>query len=80
MPRNVADLRKEYTRAGLSESDVDPDPVEQFRRWFTEAVAAPEIVEVTRRLLDKVRAGELGNPPRGEAPAGSSGTVRTGWL
>lgn len=40
MPRNVADLRKEYTRAGLSESDVDPDPVEQFRRWFDEALEA----------------------------------------
>ena len=40
MPRTVADLRKEYTRAGLSESDVDPDPVEQFRRWFDEALEA----------------------------------------
>ena len=38
--RNVADLRKEYTRAGLQEPDVDPDPVEQFRRWFDEALAA----------------------------------------
>ncbi len=40
MARNVADLRKEYTRAGLSESDVDPEPVEQFRRWFDEALVA----------------------------------------
>ena len=40
MPRTVADLRKEYTRAGLSKSDVDPDPVEQFRRWFDEALEA----------------------------------------
>ncbi len=40
MARNVADLRKEYTRAGLSESDVNPEPVEQFRRWFEEALAA----------------------------------------
>jgi len=40
LARNVADLRKEYTRAGLSESDVDPEPVEQFRRWFEEALAA----------------------------------------
>ncbi len=40
MARNVADLRKEYTRSGLSESDVDPEPVEQFRRWFGEALAA----------------------------------------
>jgi pyridoxamine 5'-phosphate oxidase len=33
-------LRKEYTRAGLHESDADPDPIEQFRRWFAEALAA----------------------------------------
>ncbi len=33
-------LRKEYTRAGLAEADADPDPVEQFRKWFDEALAA----------------------------------------
>jgi pyridoxamine 5'-phosphate oxidase len=37
---HVAGLRHEYTRAGLEESDADPDPVEQFRRWFGEALAA----------------------------------------
>ena len=37
MPRDVADLRKEYTRAGLAESDVAADPIEQFRRWFEAA-------------------------------------------
>ena len=36
----VTDLRKEYARAGLTESGADPDPVEQFRRWFEEALAA----------------------------------------
>ena len=40
MGRKVADLRREYTKAGLHESDLDPDPVEQFRRWFEEALAA----------------------------------------
>ena len=39
MGRSVADLRKEYTRAGLAESDADPDPIEQFRRWFDDALA-----------------------------------------
>ncbi len=33
-------LRKEYTRAGLREADLAPDPIEQFRRWFGEAIAA----------------------------------------
>ena len=40
MPPDVSDLRKEYTRAGLTERDAAPDPVEQFRRWFDEALAA----------------------------------------
>lgn len=37
---HVARLRKEYTRAGLDESHAVGDPVEQFRRWFDEALAA----------------------------------------
>ena len=37
---HVARLRQEYTRAGLRESDADPNPIEQFRRWFDEALAA----------------------------------------
>ena len=40
MPRDVADLRKVYTRAGLAESDVAADPIEQFRRWFDAALDA----------------------------------------
>lgn len=34
------DLRQEYMRASLDETDVAPDPFEQFKRWFDEAVAA----------------------------------------
>lgn len=37
---NIADLRQEYMRARLDESDVAPDPIAQFRRWFDEAVQA----------------------------------------
>ncbi|MDP8950129.1 MAG: pyridoxamine 5'-phosphate oxidase [Actinomycetota bacterium] len=37
---SLSDLRKEYTRTGLDESDADPDPIEQFRKWFDEALAA----------------------------------------
>jgi pyridoxamine 5'-phosphate oxidase len=33
-------LRKEYTRAGLVEADVDPDPVVQFHRWFEKVIEA----------------------------------------
>ncbi|GIZ53186.1 pyridoxamine 5'-phosphate oxidase [Noviherbaspirillum aridicola] len=37
---SIADIRKEYSRASLSEEDVAADPVEQFSKWFAEAVAA----------------------------------------
>ncbi len=37
---NVADMRKEYTQQGLSEHDVSQDPIEQFQRWFAQALAA----------------------------------------
>jgi pyridoxamine 5'-phosphate oxidase len=36
----LADLRKEYSLAGLSEKDVARDPYRQFEKWFQEAEAA----------------------------------------
>ena len=36
----LADLRKEYSLAGLSEKDVAKDPFRQFEKWFQEAEAA----------------------------------------
>jgi pyridoxamine 5'-phosphate oxidase len=35
---NIADLRQEYMRAGLSEADAERDPLRQFERWLEEAV------------------------------------------
>jgi pyridoxamine 5'-phosphate oxidase len=47
----LAELRQEYTGAGLDESDLAADPVEQFRRWFAVwrevAVGEPNAVVVT---------------------------------
>ncbi|QJD79628.1 pyridoxamine 5'-phosphate oxidase [Spirosoma rhododendri] len=40
MTASISDLRKEYTRQGLDLSDVLPDPVAQFRRWFDAALQA----------------------------------------
>jgi pyridoxamine 5'-phosphate oxidase len=40
LPRPVAELRKEYTRSGLHESDAALDPIDQFREWFEEALNA----------------------------------------
>jgi pyridoxamine 5'-phosphate oxidase len=36
----VADLRKEYTQAGLSEADVQDTPMAQFGVWFQQALDA----------------------------------------
>jgi pyridoxamine 5'-phosphate oxidase len=35
---NIADLRVAYTKAGLLESDLHSDPVQQFSLWFSQAV------------------------------------------
>lgn len=37
---NIADLRQEYMRAGLSEAQADADPMRQFERWFEDALRA----------------------------------------
>jgi pyridoxamine 5'-phosphate oxidase len=37
---SLADLRKDYTLAGLSEKDLARDPFRQFEKWFQEAEAA----------------------------------------
>jgi pyridoxamine 5'-phosphate oxidase len=49
-PVSVADLRREYALARLDETDVSPDPVAQFSRWFSEAVAA-EVDEPNAMVL-----------------------------
>jgi pyridoxamine 5'-phosphate oxidase len=36
---NIAELRQEYMRSGLSETQADADPLAQFRRWFEEAAS-----------------------------------------
>jgi pyridoxamine 5'-phosphate oxidase len=56
---NIADLRREYQLASLSETDVDPDPLRQFQRWLQEAVAA-EVPEPTAMTL--ATAGADGTP------------------
>lgn len=40
MVLHTADMRKEYALHGLSEADIDPDPIVQFSRWFEQAQQA----------------------------------------
>jgi pyridoxamine 5'-phosphate oxidase len=35
---DLAQLRRDYTQRGLLESDLNPDPLAQFRAWLAEAV------------------------------------------
>jgi pyridoxamine 5'-phosphate oxidase len=49
-PVSVADLRREYALARLDEEDVSPDPIAQFSRWFSEALAA-EVEEPNAMVL-----------------------------
>lgn len=37
---SIADLRKDYSHARLSEADVNPDPLRQFSTWFHQALDA----------------------------------------
>jgi len=53
---NIASLRQEYMRAGLSESDVDRDPMRQFERWFEDAVQA-DLPLINAMTLATVGAG-----------------------
>jgi len=49
-PLAIADMRREYTRAGLSEADIDPDPFVQFEGWFRDALVA-NVVETNAMTL-----------------------------
>ncbi|PQO89359.1 pyridoxamine 5'-phosphate oxidase [Massilia phosphatilytica] len=55
----VADLRKDYGQARLDESDVASDPIDQFTRWFEEALKA-EVNEPNAMSVATV--GEDGRP------------------
>ena len=34
---NIGDIRREYEHGSLSRRDLDPDPIQQFDRWFKQA-------------------------------------------
>jgi pyridoxamine 5'-phosphate oxidase len=52
---SIADIRKDYKKAFLSENDVHSSPIAQFDRWWNEAVNA-EIEEVNAMTLASVAA------------------------
>ncbi|MBC6417418.1 MAG: pyridoxamine 5'-phosphate oxidase [Prochloron sp. SP5CPC1] len=56
MNLSVANLRQNYTRAGLTEGDALSDPLEQFKIWFAEAVEA-QLLEPNAMTLATVGPG-----------------------
>jgi hypothetical protein len=71
---NLADLDGLLAAAGLPADTAGPDDADRLRG------VAPEIVAAVRRLLDQVRAGELGAVPRDQTPVGAPVSIRAGWL
>jgi pyridoxamine 5'-phosphate oxidase len=47
---SLADLRQDYRRESLNESDVDANPIRQFDRWMDQAKAA-ELIEPNAMAL-----------------------------
>jgi hypothetical protein len=66
----LADLPGILERAGLPAEVADPSDAASLRD------IAPAIVGVASMMLDKVRAGELGQPPADDAVD----SIRNGWL
>ena len=52
---DIADIRKEYTFAGLRRADLHPDPIHQFKNWFQAALSAG-VVEPNAMALATVDA------------------------
>lgn len=52
---SIADIRKDYQRASLSENQISDDPITQFGQWFEEARSA-QVLEVNAMNLATVNA------------------------
>ena len=55
MSNEIADIRKDYKLASLEEADVAANPIDQFTRWWNEAVAS-QIDEVNAMTLATANA------------------------
>jgi pyridoxamine 5'-phosphate oxidase len=56
---SIADLRRDYSQATLSEHEVDPNPIQQFASWFQQTLTS-EIPEPNAMSLATV--GSTGRP------------------
>ena len=56
---SIADLRKDYTLAGLRRVELEADPMQQFQKWFQQALDA-QLLEPTAMTL--ATADSTGRP------------------
>jgi hypothetical protein len=66
----LCDLERLLASAGLGGDPADPGDAENLRE------CVPEVLAAASRLLDRVHAGKLGQPPGG----GPLASARAGWL
>lgn len=55
---NIADIRKDYKKQSLLETEVDPNPFIQFERWWKDAVNS-EIDEVNAMTLATIGTDDM---------------------
>jgi pyridoxamine 5'-phosphate oxidase len=53
---SLADLRREYTLGGLRRSDLEADPIAQFKKWFDQASGARASGRVRRFFIRLYKA------------------------
>lgn len=53
--KSIADIRKDYSSKSLSKNEVDKDPIDQFTKWFNEAING-KIDEVNAMTLSTASA------------------------
>lgn len=53
--KNIADLRKEYTKGALEPRDMGADPLLEFRGWFQQALEA-EVLEANAMIISTVNS------------------------
>lgn len=51
--KEIAAIREDYVKSSLSESEVQKNPIEQFQKWFDEAMSS-QVTEPTAMVLSTV--------------------------
>lgn len=61
MSRTLADMRRDYTRDGLSEAQAPAEPFELFHRWFADALETEQL-PVEPNAMTLATVDEQGRP------------------